>query len=169
MIETLNEEVEKGNLPLDEAQEKVKVAILGEKQSDGTRPINSNINVGENGYIFVVDNNGKDIAHPFTEGGDGWEDEDSTGFKLTQDVIKKGNSGGGYTYYDWPFLDNENQIEKKVTYANTDPYWGWTVAASTYMLDFNEPAKGILNIIVIVIGLTMIIGIPVTWILSNRI
>src|SRR5699024_183750 len=68
-----------------------------------------------------------------------------------------------------PFLDNENQIEKKVTYANTDPYWGWTVAASTYMLDFNEPAKGILNIIVIVIGLTMIIGIPVTWILSNRI
>lgn len=169
MIESLNEEVEKGNLTLEEAQEKVKIAILGEMQSDGTRPINPNISVGENGYIFVVDNDGMDVAHPSTEGESGWEDEDSTGFKLTQDMIEKGNSGGGFTYYDWPLLDNENQIEKKVTYSKTDPHWGWTVAASTYMLEFNKPAQNILHVILIVVSVTVVIGVPLTWIMSNNI
>lgn len=169
MIESLNEEVENGTLSLEEAQEKVKVAILGEMQSDGTRPINPNISVGDSGYIFVVDNDGMDIAHPNTEGESGWEDEDTTGFKLTQDMIEKGNSGGGFTYYDWPLLDDTSQIEQKVTYSKTDPYWGWTVAASTYLIEFNEPANDILNSILIVVGITIAIGVPFVWILSNSI
>lgn len=84
MIEGLNEQVEQGTISLEVAQEQVKKAILGEMQADGTRPINPNISVGENGYIFVVGNDWEDIAHPTTEGQNGSEDEDSTGFKLTQ-------------------------------------------------------------------------------------
>src|SRR5690625_1056337 len=53
LIEALNEEVKEGHISLDEAKEKVKVAILGERQADGTRPINENINLGENGYLFI--------------------------------------------------------------------------------------------------------------------
>ena len=48
MIDLLNEEVKKGTLTLDEAQEKVKIAILG-----------------ENGYLFIVDENGQMAAHPY--------------------------------------------------------------------------------------------------------
>lgn len=59
MIEQFNQEVEADNLSLDEAQEKVKVAILGEMDSEGKRPINKNIKLGENGYIFVVDQKGE--------------------------------------------------------------------------------------------------------------
>ena len=58
MIEQFNQEVEAGNLSLEEAQEKVKIAILGEKDSEGKRPINKDIKLGDNGYIFVVDQKG---------------------------------------------------------------------------------------------------------------
>ncbi len=55
MIEKFNQQVEAGNLSLEVAQEKVKIAFLGEKDSEGKRPINKEIKLGDNGYIFVVD------------------------------------------------------------------------------------------------------------------
>ncbi|WP_368985491.1 cache domain-containing protein [Caldifermentibacillus hisashii] len=42
-IEFLNQQVKQGNLPLEEAQEIVRQAILGEKYADGTRPINKKL------------------------------------------------------------------------------------------------------------------------------
>src|SRR5690625_2442461 len=46
MIDALNKEVEKGNISLEDAQEELKIAILGEKDAEGNRPINKNIVVG---------------------------------------------------------------------------------------------------------------------------
>lgn len=113
LIDALNKEVEKGTLSLEEAQEQVKVAILGEKNADGKRPINKNFDLGENGYLYIIDQKGTLIAHPVVEGRQGWNDEDSKGVKFNQKMIKTGNEGGGLTYYEWALPDNENRIEKK--------------------------------------------------------
>lgn len=162
MIEQFNQEVEAGNLSLDEAQEKVKVAILGEMDSEGKRPINKNIKLGENGYIFVVDQKGNSIAHPNIEGNNVWDEQDDNGVKYMQEIIAKGNEGGGFASYSWP-LPNSDQLEEKGVYAETDPYWGWVIGASTYLADFNKPAESILKLTVIVIGVAIIIGIFVIW------
>lgn len=169
MIEALNHEVEKGNLTLENAQEEVKIAMLGEMHEDGTRPINKNIDLGENGYMFVLDDNGMQLAHPSLEGENSWDNEDPNGVKSTQEIIKTGNEGGGFTYFDWPLLGNENQIASKVAYSNKDPYWGWTVVSSTYMIDFNAPAKEILHVILIIAGISLFAGIFVIWIFANNI
>jgi len=102
MIEQFNQEVEAGNLTLEEAQEKVKVAILGKKDNEGKRPINKNIKLGENGYIFVVDQKGTSIAHPNIEGNNVWDEQDDNGVKYMQEIIAKGNEGGGFVSYSWP-------------------------------------------------------------------
>ncbi|WP_163969588.1 methyl-accepting chemotaxis protein [Oceanobacillus halotolerans] len=169
LIDTMNEEVEKGNLSLEEAQEKVKVAILGEMNEDGTRPINPNIDLGENGYLFVLDQEGNQIVHPHTEGQNIWDAEDENGSKFAQEMIEVGNNGGDFIEYDWPLPDNENQIEPKISYSKTDQNWDWVVNGSTYMMDFNQPATNILNIIFIVIGTTLVIGIIIIWLFANRI
>lgn len=166
MIEQFNQEVEAGNLSLDEAQEKVKVAILGEMDSEGKRPINKNIKLGENGYIFVVDQKGNSIAHPNIEGNNVWDEQDDNGVKYMQEIIAKGNEGGGFASYSWP-LPNSDQLEEKGVYAETDPYWGWVIGASTYLADFNKPAESILKLTVIVIGVAIIIGIFVIWQYAN--
>ncbi|WP_407639137.1 methyl-accepting chemotaxis protein [Alteribacillus iranensis] len=169
MIDTLHQEVEAGRIPLEEAQEQVKVAILGEKNEDGTRPINENIDLGENGYLFIDNVEGISLAHPAIEGEDSWEDEDSSGQKFVQEMTRQGQNGGGFTYYEWPHPEDESQIVDKVAYSKMDPHWGWVVTASTYMFDFNEPAQdiGIMNIVVI--GVALVIGILVIWVFSNRI
>lgn len=64
MIKMLHKEVETGRLPLAEAQETVKVAILGEKTAEGKRPLNENIHLGDNGYIFVINQVGIHLPIP---------------------------------------------------------------------------------------------------------
>ncbi|MFJ8064804.1 cache domain-containing protein, partial [Psychrobacillus sp. NPDC096426] len=82
MIRVLNENVENGDITLAEAQEIVKIAMLGKLNSDGTRPINPSIDLGENGYMFALDSGGIELAHPAAEGKNLWESEDSNGVKF---------------------------------------------------------------------------------------
>ncbi|KOP81626.1 chemotaxis protein [Bacillus sp. FJAT-21945] len=167
MIDVLNKEVKKGNLPLEKAHEQVKVTILGEMNADGSRPVNNKI--GEYGYIFVLDDKGNQIAHPQLEGKNSWDSTDPNGVKSTQELIKKANEGGGLTYFEWPLPNNKSKIEPKVTYSEKDPNWGWTINAGTYLIDFNKPAQEIFNIILIIIGCTLVIGILVIWGFANNI
>ncbi|WP_152655526.1 methyl-accepting chemotaxis protein [Oceanobacillus sp. CFH 90083] len=169
LIETLNKAVEKGDLTLAEAQEQVKESILGELNSDGTRPINENIDLGENGYMFVLDDEGNQMAHPFMEGENVWESIDPNGVYSTQELIKAGNDGGGFVYFDWPVNNDENYIEPKVSYSERDPHWGWTVVSGTYMMDFNKPADAILYNIVLITAVTLVVGMSVIWIFANKI
>jgi len=167
MIDSLNKEVEKGNISLEQAQEKVKISILGEKKEDGTREINKHIELGENGYLFVLDKKGVQIAHPSLEGKNFWNEKDSNGSLYVQEMIKAGNDGGGFVYYERPLPSDENQIEAKISYSKTDPNWGWVVNASTYLIDFNQPAKVVLNALLITAGIALVIGIAVIWVFAN--
>lgn len=169
MINGLAEYVEEGELSLEDAQEKVKEAVLGVKGADGTRPINENFDLGEHGYIFIVDEKGTLIAHPSSEGENLWENEDSNGVKFIQDIIKTGQSGGGFVYYDYPFIGNESRIEEKAAYSKADEHWGWVICASTYMMDFNKPAEEIFMFNMITLLAAVVIGFIVIWGFANSI
>jgi methyl-accepting chemotaxis protein len=168
-IDALNKDVENGDISLKDAQEQLKISILGEKNADGKRPINRNIDLGKNGYMFVLDNKGNEIAHPNIEGKNIWDQEDPNGVKYGQEIVKTGNSGGGFVYYVFPLPNDKNQIEQKVTYSETDPHWGWTIGAGTYIKDFNKPASDIVILNLIVISITLLIGILIIWMFSNSI
>lgn len=172
MINMLNEEVEEGNISLEEAQEKIKVMLLGgERSEDGKRPIDTNIDLGENGYIYITDEKGILLAHPNLEGESLWESKDSSGDLFMQDITDKAlNNGGGFVYYDWPLPKNENAIEEKVVYTQYNENWGgWIINASTYIMDFNAPADTILYQILIVTIIFVIIGVIIGWLFSGNI
>ncbi|AMO86470.1 Methyl-accepting chemotaxis protein [Solibacillus isronensis B3W22] len=168
-IEAYNSEVSKGTISLESAQEKVKGIILGEKNGDGTRKINASIDLGENGYMIVYSQEGTRIAHPSKEGASAWDDEDENGIKFAQEMIKIANNGGGFTFYNSALPNNKEQIEEKVSYSKVDPNWEWVVTASTYMTDFNQPATELFNIILIVSGISIILGVIIIWFSANLI
>ncbi|HJV18222.1 MAG TPA: methyl-accepting chemotaxis protein, partial [Bacillales bacterium] len=169
MIDELNENVEDGKMSLKDAQEQVKISILGKKNADDKRPINQNINLGKNGYMFVLDNEGTEVAHPNLEGKNIWDQQDLNGVKYAQEIVKTGNNGGGFVYFDFPLPNDKNQIEQKVTYSETDPHWGWTISAGTYIIDFNKPASDIFKLNIILISITLLIGIFIIWMFANYI
>ncbi|HHY74784.1 MAG TPA: HAMP domain-containing protein [Bacillus bacterium] len=167
IIEILNKDVEKGKLTLEEAQESFKSGVLGDLQNDGTRPINPDIEVGENGYFFAIDDAGNFMMHPKREGENAWDSKDNNGVFYIQDFIKQGDQGGGFTVYEYPLPNNPNKIEPKITYTKKDPNWGWYVSAGNYMTYFNGSANDILYTLFISLGAALAVGVVIVLIFAN--
>ncbi len=167
LIDAIHQEVADGNLSLEVAQERVKEAILGERQPNGTRPINPNIDLGENGYIAIYDENGTLVAHPTIEGENLLNVQDVDGHAFTQSAIEAAQAGGGFTYYQWELPHNPDTIEPKIMYNLYDPNWGWIISGGSYMSDFNAGANSILMNIFIVVVISSLIGGTIIYTFSK--
>jgi len=170
MIAEKNKEVERGTITLEQGQEEIKNYILGEKKPNGTRPINKEIDLEENGYLIIYGQDGEEIAHPRIEGTNIWDVEDysKTNYYFVRDIVKTANNGGGFTYYDWIY-PNSDKIGEKINYGETEPNWGWIVNASAYVEDFNKSASNILVILIIVGIMSLMFGIPSILYFSKKI
>jgi methyl-accepting chemotaxis protein len=175
MIENLESSVQAGMMSEMEAQEQVRSLLLGIKNTDGTRPINPAIDLGPNGYFFILDQKGELLAHPRLEGDNIWDKQTSNGFFYIQDLIKAAQNGGGATYYKWPLpkpddSDNHKVGEAlKISYAKLSPSWGWVVAAGSYMQDYNTGQQNILKGIIITLILCLVLGIAVILLFAQHI
>ncbi|SDC45387.1 methyl-accepting chemotaxis sensory transducer with Cache sensor [Pelagirhabdus alkalitolerans] len=168
LLHILNEQVESGQLTIEEAEERAKEAMIGSSISEQERSIDVALDIGENGYLYVTDTEGVMLAHPNLEGEEAWEFQDTSGNYFIQEMIDVSLDGGGYVYYDWPMPDDEDQIEPKVIYAEHFEPWDWTINASTYLLDFNQPAQDMLLITIITGAIIILIGIVFIWFVAKR-
>lgn len=169
LIDSMNNQVISGNLSLEEAQEKVKVYLIGEMNSDGKRTISNTVDLGKHGYFIAYDANGLEIAHPTLEGKNVWDVKDVDGQLLVQEQIKAAQSGGGFTTYKWALPTDENAIAEKITYNKLDPNWGWIVSAGTYKMDFNQGANKVLMSLIITLVIASVLGIVLSFYFSKRI
>jgi len=167
LIELANESVEKGDIPLEVAQERVREAFLGPKDSEGKRPINYPGDLGEYGYIYVLDDKGTLTTHPTREGDNLWEDQDSSGNYFIREVTEKALAGGGFTEYEFE-LPGQDVLADKIIYSAKDPNWGWIIASGTYMQDFNKEAHSLLFVIGITLLGAVIIGTAVVIMVSRH-
>jgi methyl-accepting chemotaxis protein len=167
-IKQLNEMVKSGKMTLQQAQEDVKVIMLGSKGIDGTRPINKEIDLGKNGYYFVLDDKGIALAHPTREGDNLWENKSPSGEYFIQDMIQKAQTGGGFTFYNWE-LPNSDIQAVKITYALNVPDWNWVVAAGSYYQDYNQGQTRILYSTITTLIICIVVGAIGVFLFSNHI
>jgi diguanylate cyclase (GGDEF)-like protein/PAS domain S-box-containing protein len=168
MIGALQKQVQAGKVSLADAQEEVKVAILGKRDKNGKRPINPRLNLGQHGFLFIINSDGLEIAHPNFEGKNVWNIKTVDGVYSTKEVLKAANRGGGYVTYAWPLPDQPNVQEPKITYAEKDPNWDWIVCAGAYLPDFNVGAHRLLYILLITLGISLLIGVIVILWFSKK-
>ncbi|PRO66553.1 methyl-accepting chemotaxis protein [Alkalicoccus urumqiensis] len=157
LIDAMNEQVENGTLELDEAQEQVKEYVIGPMQADGTRTIDSPVDLGEHGYFVIYGPDGEEIAHPSLEGENMWEAQDENGTFLVQEQIAAAENGGGFTTYTWEF-PGESRTGEKIMYNELDPNWGWIVTAGSYMEDYNAASQSILWTLLATLGAAILLG-----------
>ncbi|WP_418301968.1 cache domain-containing protein [Lysinibacillus fusiformis] len=167
IIELANESVEKGDIPLDVAQERVREAFLGPKDGEGKRPINYPGDLGEYGYIYVLDDKGTLTTHPTREGDNLWNDQDSSGNYFIREVTDRALDGGGFTKYEFE-LPGQNVLADKIIYSAKDPHWGWIIASGTYMKDFNAEANSLLLVIGLTLAGAIIVGVMVVILVSRH-
>ncbi len=169
MIDLAQQDVEEGLYTLPEAQEMIKEKLLGKMTAEGTRPIDSPLNLGEHGYFVVYSQEGVEIAHPSLEGKNVWDikDKSKNEVLLVQDSITKAKNGGGFTYYDW-FLPHSENTGRKIVYNKLDPNWGWIVTAGSYEMDFNKGAVNVLRYTSIGVLIFLVLVTVIMYNFSNK-
>ncbi|KOO47224.1 methyl-accepting chemotaxis protein [Viridibacillus arvi] len=166
MIALLNQEVEAGNLTLEEAQEKLRVELYGKKDADNIRPIKEEHTIRGNGFVYAVDENAVNVMDPRNEGAELMNTETEDGVFIGKELLKTGEKGGYFTY-KW-LNAKTNKIEGNIAYAQKEPNWGWTVAAKSFEKEFNDGASKVAITTGIIGGLAVIIGIIAAYFFSIR-
>ncbi|USG64982.1 methyl-accepting chemotaxis protein [Brevibacillus ruminantium] len=168
MISLLQKEVEAGHLKLEEAQEKLRLEILGPKGSDNKRPIQDKYSVGETGYAWAMDQSGNSVMNPMNEGQNLREAVSVDGVEIGKEFIEKGTSGGGFVTYKWE-MAGTSELETKISYVEQEPYWGWIVGAGVYLPEFNKGANTVFYFVLAITGGSLLVGAVIIWRVASRI
>lgn len=158
LIEAQQLAVEMGVLSVEEAQEQVKRQLIGERESDHTRKLENKFELGENGYFVIFDAEGNTIGHPTIEGENVW-DEQYNGVYFIQDMISAAQSGGGFTYYDFPLPGDVSDVREKLAYAEEAPHWNWIVGVNSYVHEYSSSSNYLLITTVATVIITVLIGL----------
>ena len=167
LIDQAQVAVESGNITLQEAQEQVKTALIGEKIEDEKRALSNPSDLGENGYMYVMDHQGTLIGHPTREGDNLWGSQDSSGQYYIRNVKDQALAGGGFTYYEFE-LPGKTEVAPKLIYSKLDENWNWIIASGTYEQDFNAPANALLKVILITLAISTVLAVLVTTLFSRH-
>src|SRR5690625_3339901 len=162
IITAQNSLVEAGVLTLEEAQERVKEQLIGQKIDEQHRNLDVNFEFGENGYFVIFDRDGNTIGHPTIEGDNVW-DLEFAGTYFMQEMIEQAELGGGFTYYDFPMPDDSETVKRKIAYSVEAPHWDWIIGVNAYTDEYNVHTQKLL----INAGITLVITTIIAMIFGN--
>ncbi|WP_281544320.1 cache domain-containing protein [Grimontia sp. SpTr1] len=100
---------------------------------------------GNDGYFFVYDEAGFNLAHPIMpelEGQNLINLKDSNGNFLIQNLLASAKAGGGFHQYLW-HKPSTNEVVPKLSYAIWLPKWKWMVGTGLYIEDIGEQIEGV--------------------------
>lgn len=116
---------------------------------------------GETGYSYVIDSAGRLIIHPVIEGNAfDFADAAGQGFVRTICDLKKGKM-----VYAWK-NPGEQVARDKLVIFNYIPEYDWIVASSCYLEESYAPLKKIRNVMLVTGAATLLLTIPITWLMS---
>ncbi|MGH1441071.1 MAG: cache domain-containing protein [Cellvibrionaceae bacterium] len=105
-----------------------------------------NLEFGEDGYFFVYDYNGVNVAHPKKpqlEGKNLWGIQDPNGTYLIRSLVNQAkNTEGGFTDYIWDKPSKGRQVGK-IGYSMGLGDWEWMVGTGLYIDDLEDAVAGI--------------------------
>ncbi len=129
------------------------------------------ISFGEDGYLFVYDDRGRNLMHPRQAelvGRDLWHMTDIHGLPVIQALFKSAMSGDGFQRYSWR-KPSSGQETDKLAYVTMLDGWGWMVGTGIYLEDIeratrqvrSEVASGIRATMIAIAGVTLIVVLVV--------
>jgi len=122
------------------------------------------IDLGESGYLFVIDSEGNVIYHPFLSDNI-YDLKSQDGRYIIHEIIKQAKSGGGTTHYA---LDEDVSLitDSKLVYSMYFPYWDWIVSAVIYDKELARGSNIIMTYnligIVIVLAAALLLSLKIT-------
>ncbi|QQE75066.1 cache domain-containing protein [Brevibacillus composti] len=68
--------------------------------------------------------------------------------------------------YQWGLPDNTDKVAPKISYTEVNPHWGWYISAGSYMEDYNNGANRVLDILLVTLGASLLVGMVIILLFS---
>lgn len=166
MIRLLDAEVKNGHLSINEAQEKLRVELLGERVDERYRAGGDRYKIKKSGYLWAINQSGKSVMSSVDEGMDLTKVTTNDGVNIGKTALKTAKKGGYYTFQ----MENPStkKVETSLVYVETDPIWGWIIGAQTFESEFNAGANQLTIIISIISIVGIIVGAVIAYIYAAK-
>ena len=166
VLNLLNEEVTKGTMTKEEAQEKARSILIGPASENNSLLYDyskSNFVYKNEGYLFAYDSNHQVTLHPIIPlNEDRTNFQDSRGQYVVQDLV---NISQSTTYedhfYEYSWINKEDETEReKISYVTYFEPWDWHIGIGAYIDEFYAPLTKLkwittlLTILAVVLGTT---------------
>ncbi|MGM0640340.1 MAG: HD domain-containing phosphohydrolase [Thermotogota bacterium] len=172
VIEMKHEGYKNRGLDFKEAKEQVKNILSGEKMDDGSRTMESNFYLGDNGYFIIYSLQGDEIMHPRLEGQnvyDVTDPLDDSRYLVREQIEMALEKGSGFYTYNWQYPNDPNKIGEKISYIKYFEPWEWVVVATTYEKDLSVYFDESRNSFIITGIILTILMIPLLFYISKKI
>ncbi|MFV8829006.1 methyl-accepting chemotaxis protein [Alkalihalobacterium sp. APHAB7] len=172
----LEDEVQAGNLTLEEAQERARLLLNGPEvvREDGTTTRDysqSGFRYGVDGYMFAFDSGGTAQVHPALQIGKNYIGiETADGMLLIQkaiDLSRLGEVDERYFFYAW-MNPGETAEREKIMYTDYFEPWDWTIGIGAYTEEFFESLEALRYIIFTLIIFTIVLAVVLFYILNHK-
>lgn len=165
LAENLQMLVDKGVLTLDEAQERFRLALVGEKQEDNTRLIPENSpRIGKDDYFFAYNKEIRAVMHPKSFEGEIKNDPNVEGKYVNLEMY---NQKEGYYSFMWQ-NPGEDKARPKIAYLRYFEPWDWVIVMGSYYDGFYEEAEVVRNITLFMIIGGLVVVTVVSLLISSR-
>ncbi len=135
-------EAEKGEITLEEAQQKAALTIGSMRYG-----------VDNKDYLWITDLHPLMIRHPYRTELDGQDLSgftDAHGKKMFVEFVEKSReTGEAYVDYMWQWMDNPNRIVPKISFVMEYKPWGWLIGTGVYLEDIRNEIAGMKRIFII--------------------
>lgn len=125
------------------------------------------LDLGESGYLFIIDSEGNIVSHPFLEGNI-YELQSLDGRYIIQDMINVAKTGGGTLNYALDESRSKNNTNKTV-FSQYFPHWDWIVTAVIYDSELQRGSNIILANNAIGLVIILFISLISTILMTMRI
>jgi diguanylate cyclase (GGDEF)-like protein/PAS domain S-box-containing protein len=120
--------------------------------------------IGQSGYAFILDGDGRMIIHPWLKG-DVAHGKDTEGRELFQEVRRMGNGELTYTWAE----PGSRKPRKKLMLFRSLPDLDWIVVASSYLDEVYEPLVTLRVILLAAVCITLLLVLPLSYTLGASI
>lgn len=160
-LEAINNQVQQGNLTLEEGKEEARILLSGPKLENGEHDYKKShfLYKGE-GYLLGYDAKYSSQVHPSNPVGNIPEDT-SNREKMVKGSLAE-NIEDRYVYFD-DVNNDSGETRKKITYMEHFEPWDWYIGLTVYEDEFYEGLAIVKSIILIVAFIIILISIVVFY------
>lgn len=160
MAEEYNQRVKSGQVTLEEAQELLRVQLIGPKTSDGKRELRNNSLVyGEGDFFLAMNSDGVTVMHPFKEGQARLDDPN---------VVHMINKKEGFYAYEGRISEDE-PLQTRIVYMTYYEPWDWIIVNGSWESNFYAKSEDIKTYAFVLISVFVLMIIVISYFITRKI